>query len=113
MSGSHLMPETEEELEQVAEEISQVDEIEELSKSLHLMYLSFKKLGYDLASRKKRAPIRVLEALLFGEFHNIELSGKGEQNLLDLCLRVVQTKGALYNKVVENKLKEENGETNE
>ena len=95
------------ELEQQVEEALELDEIEESSKTLALLYDTFKRLGYDLANRKKRAPIRVLESLLFGEFHDIELSGKGEKNLLDLCKQVVYHKGRIYNKLVEKEM--ENG----
>ena len=106
----------EEIIEQQVEELSKDEEIERLSSTLHLYYNHFKKVGYELAGRKKRAPVRVLEALLFGEFHDIELSGKEEKILLDIAMKVVETKGKLYNTMVEKDLENEKTtkeETNE
>jgi hypothetical protein len=110
MSGSHLVPETEEEMEvkssheqlnDIADEIAEVDEVEQSAKALRFIYSNFRKLGYDLVNRKKRAPIRVLESLVFGEFEDVELKGIAEKNLLDLCKQAVYHKNVIYNYTIE------------
>ena len=52
----------------------------------------FRKQLYKLASRKKKAASRVLEAMLFSPLEEVELQGKEEQELLDLCSRIVYHK---------------------
>ena len=107
MSGSHLMPETEEQLEEKAEELSHDEQLGELSKNMELLYRLFKQTAPSLAARKKNSLVRVLEALIFGEFEEIELKGKEEKKLLDICLNVVQTKGTMYNMMVQKQLEKE------
>lgn len=81
--------------------------VEESAKAFHLMYNVFRPMGYRLAERKKRAPIRVLEALVFGPLEDENLFGKEEKDLLDFCRKAMYHKNTMSAYVVEEKLKEE------
>lgn len=128
MSGSHLIPDTEEELEAAgltpgaaildeatqeelveAEAILENDEVELSAKTIHILFQHFRKVGYKLADRKKKAPIRVLEALLFDGLEDVELVGKEELNLLDIAKQIMYHKGVL----IEYALTRKQGEDSE
>lgn len=80
---------------------SELDEYELSAQHISVLFSQFKKYGYDLANRKKRAPIRVLETFIFEGLHDTDLFGKDEKDLLALC------KQAMYHKskIVEYMLK--------
>ena len=111
MSGSHLIPETEEELkqevEQAVDEMMSVDEIKASAGTLQILFQSFRKLGYKLADRKKKAPIRVLEALLFDGLEDVELTGKEEENLLDISRQIMHHKEILLMAAIQIKQQKE------
>lgn len=68
----------------------------------------FKKIGYEVANRKKRAAVRVLEAVLFEPLEKVELLGIEEKQLFDLCQKVMYHKGILLKYAHEriNKIKQ-------
>ena len=68
----------------------------------------FRKEVYKLAKRKKRAPVRVLEALLFQPFEQVELSGAEERNLLDLCGQILYHKAKIAEYAEEQQITKEN-----
>jgi hypothetical protein len=72
----------------------------------------FRKQVYKLAERKKRAPARVLEAFLFRPLEEVELIGKEEKNLFDLCSTIMYHKIKIveYAQQKEQNKGEENGE---
>lgn len=55
----------------------------------------FRKLTYALADRKKRAVTRVLEAVLFEPLEEVELVGKEEKQLFDICQAIMYHKGKM------------------
>lgn len=76
----------------------------------------FKKIGYEVANRKKRSVVRVLEAVLFEPFEAVELLGQEEKQLFDLCQKIMYHKGVLlkYSHEKFNKIKQgENSESTE
>lgn len=94
------------------EEKSQIDEYEQSAIFIKHYAKMFKKMGYDLANRKKRSPIRVLEALLFNPLEDVKLYGKAENDLLQLSSQILYHKGKLMEYAEKRKL-EKQGETNE
>ena len=100
-------------VEQEAQELMEVDEVETSAKTVHLLFGAFRQLGYRLAERKKKAPIRVLEAFLFEGLEDIQLNGKEEQNLLDICKQLVYHKNILINYALENREQKKQESTNE
>ena len=92
-----------------------LDEVEQSALFINQAAKKFRSIGYNLAQRKKRAAIRVLEAVLFEPLEEVKLSGKEEQELFDLCQAVMYHKGKVLNYAFERageKLKKE-GDTNE
>lgn len=74
----------------------------------------FRKLVYEMANRKKRSVSRVLEAVLFEPLEEVQLHGKEEEQLLDLCLKIMYHKSVIFDyaqKQIEKK--KETGELNE
>lgn len=69
------------------------DEYENSAFFIHQSHERFRKLVYALAERKKRAVSRVLEAVLFEPLEKIELNGKEENELFDICQAVMYHKG--------------------
>jgi len=97
--------------EEVKVEDTPLDEYEASAQHLNIIFNQFRKYGYDLAKRKKKAPIRILEAFLFEGLHDVELIGEDEKEMLDLCRQVVYHKNKLVEYVV--KQKESKGDLNE
>ena len=83
------------------------DRVEESAQFIHLLYTRFRKMGYALSNRKKRALARVLEAVLFEPLHEIKLDGKAEKDLFDICQQVLYHKDVLKSYAIEQKIKEE------
>lgn len=108
MSNNTLMPE--EELAPKKDEEAGLDEYEQSAQYLNILFNQFRIYGYDLANRKKKAPIRVLEAFLFGGLHDVELIGKDEKELLALSQQVVYHKNKLAEYVLIKQEKEKNNE---
>lgn len=97
---------TKEDVEQL-----EVDKYEESARFIHTLHATFKKMGYALADRKKRAVVRVLEAVMFEPLEKVELIGREEKDLFAICHQIMYHK----NKVAEYALKRnmEKGEKNE
>lgn len=73
----------------------ELDEYEQSAVMFKHLSSVFRKQVYALASRKKRAPVRVLEAIIFQPLEPVELVGKEEKNLLDLCSNIIYHKSKL------------------
>ena len=78
--------------EKVTHKKEDYDEYEYSAMMFRGLYEKFKTMGYKLAERKKKAPIRVLEAFIFQPFEEVELVGQEEKNLLDICRQVMYHK---------------------
>lgn len=94
----------------------ELDKYEESAAMFHHLSQIFRKKVYELANRKKRAPVRVLEAMLFQPIEEVTLNGKEENNLLDLCSQIIYHKSMLMEYVNVRKEERENnkeGELNE
>lgn len=88
---------------------AQVDEYEQSAQMFHILHSQFRKMGYSLANRKKRAAIRVLEAVLFRPLEDVKVVGKEEQELVDIALQVMYHKNKIAEYAVKQKMnKEEN-----
>lgn len=86
----------------------QLDEYEESAQYLQILFTQFRTYGYELAKRKKKAPIRVLESFIFGGLHDMELCGKEEKELLDLCKQAMYHKNKLVEYMLKRKQEKEN-----
>lgn len=87
------------------------DQAEKSAATFYHMHQNFKRIGYQLAERKKKSPIRILEAFLFEPLHEVKVYGKEEQLLLDMARELMYHK----NKIMEyglQKLQKEKEETN-
>jgi len=83
------------------------DKIEESARYIHILHGQFRQHVYKVANRKKRAPVRVLEALLFQGLHDTELIGKEEKELLALCSDILYHKSILSEYAYERLTKKE------
>ena len=72
-----------------------LDEYEQSAAMFNHLSQVFRKELYKLANRKKRAAPRVLEALLFEPLESVQLSGKEEKNLLEMCSQIVYHKAKI------------------
>lgn len=79
-------------IEKVTHKKEDYDEYEYSAMMFRGLSEKFRKIGYKLAERKKKAPIRVLEAFMFQPLETVELVGKEEENLLDLCRQIMYHK---------------------
>lgn len=87
------------------------DLVEESGIFINRTHAIFRRLGYSLTKRKRKAVVRVLEAFLFEPLETVELQGKEEKELLDLCYQIMYHKNKLAAYAVERKLnKEQNNE---
>ena len=115
-NDSPLLPDEAQSTEEVKkDETNELDEYEQSAAFIHHYHKVFKRIGYNLAERKKKAPIRVLEALLFNPLHDTTLLGKAEQDLLKLSSQVLYHKGKLmeYAELRKRNREQTQGETNE
>jgi len=71
---------------------TELDEYEQSAAMFHLLAKRFRQIGYRLAERKKKAPIRVLEALLFAPLEEVKVLGTEEEKLIDLCNQILYHK---------------------
>lgn len=69
-----------------------LDEFENAALMFNVLSQQFRQNGYKLAQRKKRSAVRVLEALLFSPLEEVELIGKEETDLLQLCHQIMYYK---------------------
>jgi hypothetical protein len=90
-----------------------VDPVESSAFFIHQAHQQFKSLAYGLANRKKRAIARVLEAVLFEPLEKVELTGKDEQQLFEICQQVMYNKGIVLKYSFERASKKVKGELNE
>lgn len=70
----------------------ELDEFEQAGVMFNHLSKVFRKKGYALAGRKKRAFVRILESLLFEPLEEVKLEGKEEEELLDLCNEILYHK---------------------
>ena len=84
-----------------------LDKYEESAKIFGELAEVFRKKVYKLSQRKRKAPVRVLEALLFTPLENIELVGNEEKELAYLCNQIIAHKKNLieytFNRIEEKK----------
>ena len=105
---------TQEKLPEKLKEV-ELDQYEEAGAEFRLLYENFLRLGYALAQRKKRAPMRILAKVLFEPLEDIKLYGKTEQEFYALCTKVLYNKNKLAEYAIkrhEGNLKETEGDTN-
>lgn len=109
MSNNNTLSETPSETQQ-----PQSDPVEDSAFFINQAHTNFKQLSYGLADRKKRSVARVLEAVLFEPLEQVELFGKEEKQLFDICQQIMYHKGTVlkyaYEKAAE---KVKKGEVNE
>jgi len=72
-----------------------LDEYEQSAAYIYHLSKAFRQIGYKLADRKKRSPIRVLEAVLFEPLEAVELVGQEEKDLFAICQEVLYHKNKL------------------
>lgn len=65
------------------------DHFKKSLQALDILALGFKNLGNKLADRKKKAPLRILEAILFESEETEKTFGKQERDLLDICRKIM------------------------
>jgi hypothetical protein len=98
-------------------ETKKADPTEESAYFINEAHKVFKKLAYALADRKKHSVSRVLEAVLFEPLEEVELFGKEEKEMLELCKQIMYNKGIVleyaYNRIESNKQGEKNESTKE
>lgn len=114
-NNNTILPDAPAPVEAVETKEPVLDEVEQAAMFINQSHQSFRKLVYALAKRKKLAPVRVLEAVLFEPLEKIELVGKEEEQLFDLCQAVMYHKGKVLNYVFERageKLKKQGEEAN-
>lgn len=90
-----------------------LDEHEQAAITFNYYSSVFRENGYKLANRKKRAVVRVLEKLILEPFEDVKLEGKEEQDLLDICKKLMYCKMKIGEYAIlrkENKDKENNNE---
>ena len=85
----------------------ELDHYEESAKFIKLFHSQFRKMSYKLANRKKRAVVRVLEAMLFEPFEEVQLIGKEEKELFAICHKVMYHKNKVMEYAVKRKQKAE------
>jgi hypothetical protein len=76
-----------------AETVESSDETEQAALFINSAHKEFRRLTFALADRKKHSVSRVLEAVLFEPLEQVELLGKQEQQLFDICQQVMYNKG--------------------
>jgi hypothetical protein len=94
-------------------EQNQIDKYEQSARFIKTLHAKFRGLGYDLAQRKKRAPIRVLEAILFEPLEEIELNGKIEKDLFAICQQIMYHKNKIVEYAIQRKQEAEKEQENE
>lgn len=87
------------------------DQYEESALIFNALHSQFRQIGYQLAKRKKKAPIRVLEAMLFMPLEEVQLVGAEEKELFDLCHKIMYHKNKITEYAIKRKMNEEKEET--
>jgi hypothetical protein len=90
-----------------------IDPTEEAAYFINEAHKAFKKLSYALADRKRHSMSRVLEAVLFEPLEEVELFGKEEKEMLDLCNQILYNKGVVLRYAYERIESKKQGENNE
>jgi len=91
-------------------EKAKLDKVEESALQIKALAGTFRQMGYSLSNRKKRAVVRVLEAVLFEPLEDVQLMGKAEKDLLAICNQIMYHKNKLAAYAVERKLEQDKGE---
>ena len=91
------------------EEIQKTEEdmYEKSAEQIHALYAIFRKMGYALSQRKKRAAVRVLEAVLFEPLEKVKLEGKAEEELFALCHQIMYHKNKVTEYAIKRKMEKE------
>lgn len=86
------------------------DEYEQSALIFKNLCEQFNKKGYKLADKKKRALVRVIGSFLFEPLETIQLFGKEEKEMVDLCRSIMYHKMKIneYAIIKSQKLNEEN-----
>lgn len=87
------------------------DESEKSAIFINRAHKDFRRMVFAIADRKKHSVSRVLEAVLFEPLEEVELLGKQEEQLFDLCQQVMYHKGVVFKYVDEKIQKDKQGET--
>lgn len=106
MNNNKLL--TPEDVEQI-----EVDQYEDSARYIKLFHGQFRQMGYALANRKKKAPIRVLEAVMFTPLEDVELLGKEERELFDICQKIMYHKNKITEFAIKRRMEaEKKGDNN-
>jgi hypothetical protein len=97
----------------VEETKTELDQDEVSAIFINQSHKQFKQLAYGLADRKKRAVARVLEAVLFEPLEKVDLIGQSEEELFELCQKIMYHKGTVLKYAFERMEKIKKGELNE
>ena len=89
---------------------SELDEYELSAQHISILFSQFKKYGYALATRKKKAPIRVLESFIFEGLHDTDLFGTEEKEMLALCKQAMYHKNKIVEYMLKRKKEKENND---
>lgn len=96
----------------VEEVKKELDPVEQSGVFVNQAHKEFRRLMYSIAMKK--APGRVLEAVLFEPLEKVELLSKQEKQLFDLCQQIMYHKGVLMRYAFDKfEEKKEEGEKNE
>lgn len=91
----------------------ETDKYEESALIFNALHGQFRQIGYQLAKRKKKAPIRVLEAILFMPLEEVSLVGAEEKELFDLCHKIMYHKNKITEYAITRKMELEKESNNE
>lgn len=97
--------------QEVKPEKTELDEFEQSAAMFHLLAKRFRQIGYRLAERKKKAPIRVLEALLFAPLEDVKVLGAEEEKLIDLCNQILYHKMKINEYALNKSMKQKENES--
>lgn len=94
-------------------EKTELDEYEQSAVMFHMLSKQFRQIGYRLAERKKKAPIRVLEVLLFAPLEDVKVLGAEEEKLVDLCNQILYHKMKINEYALNRSMKQKENDKNE
>ena len=88
-------------------EQAEVDIYEDSARFIKLLHGQFRQMGYKLSERKKKAPVRVLEAVLFEPLEKVQLVGKEEKELFAICNQIMYHKNKIAEFAVKRRMEQE------
>jgi hypothetical protein len=89
-----------------------LDEYEQAAVMFRQFSKDFRKIAYQLNDRKKNAAVRVLEKVIFEPLEDVNLIGKEEQKIFDICQKVLYCRVKLI-EYAQKRHEESKGESNE